>query len=31
MQAEAAAIFAELIANPSSTGDTRWKIRKKTA
>lgn len=31
VQAEAAAIFADPIANPTSTGDTRWKIRKKTA
>ena len=31
MQAEAAQIFADLIADPASTGHTRWKNRKKTA
>lgn len=31
MQAEAAQIFADLIAAPASTGTTRWKNRKKTA
>jgi integrase len=31
MQADAAAIFAELVADPASTGPTRWKTRKKSA
>jgi len=31
MQADAARIFAELVADPTSTGLTRWKTRKKTA
>lgn len=31
MQAEAAQIFADLITDPASTGQTRWKNRKKTA
>jgi integrase len=31
MQADAARIFAELVADPASTGGTRWKTRKKTA
>jgi hypothetical protein len=31
MQADAARIFAELVADPTSTGTTRWKTRKKTA
>ena len=30
LQAEAARRFAELIADPASTGTTRWKTRKKT-
>ena len=31
MQADAAQLFAELIADPASTGTTRWKTRKKSA
>ena len=31
MQADAARIFAELVADPTSTGSSRWKTRKKTA
>lgn len=31
MQADAARIFAGLVADPASTGDTRWKTRKKSA
>jgi len=31
MQADAAQVFADLIADPTSTGHTRWNNRKKTA
>lgn len=31
MQAAAAQVFADLIADPTSTGHTRWNNRKKTA
>ena len=31
MQADAAQIFAHLVSDPASTGNTRWKTRKKSA